>query len=732
MADWKALAIKIPGKDLLEQARSGLEALVIFLEIIKALLEAISLFLVDFGNPIRAIVEALLKLIEELFQSLNQTGLYGYFDTPNPLQDPNFDRFKGGYQAFTERFKASLFDGKDPYRPQPSPGITQSGFVLIVADAETVFGLLRLIKILLRFFGKEMSSAQYAAPANVKVFPAGTKPGALGGTNIDPILQVTAVFGAELKGLSIEWSLATNQFPPDPGFSDLIPTVSSELVPQRWLIEKTGHAGGPEAVTVNGETNFEDKRGKPIKRTIRVRDEHGDYFRRFERYYILDPSHNGISFFLGQLGTFRYIDTEVEKDRQYYYRVRAFSGPLDVASNGTLNLPAPIQDARTGEYIQRWPTTDPGSPIVMGRPGPIIAGRVPTLPKGWDVIKSLEYTFRMAFALGFHLELGKDATFDHEGRPTGDTAAAEVGKGSLTNIGGPLSQIIPAVTLGFVNPKSTSLAAGTAGGVAFSDQGISEVSPDPTLGSYPDVTHNYFSVKAQSARLAQLVGSALLQNSESIPSLQALYQGALPRPIPSGGNFSGVSTMQGVVEAFNALPADFPDNYYPKVYETYALAFEDVNTRLDLLDVVNYIKSFTLGGTPPDWISINLLKDIIPWSGQFIYDLLNRIDALLDAFKSSLDEIKAFIEALERKIDVLERFLKYLIEILNYLDSFSVGFYFLNVPVTDQGIPGWIEDITNAGGTPPPSGPGGYSAGVALAYVAPNVDAFAAAFSLIF
>jgi hypothetical protein len=127
-----------------------------------------------------------------------------------------------------------------------------------------------------------------------------------------------------------------------------------------------------------------------------------------------------------------------------------------------------------------------------------------------------------------------------------------------------------------------------------------------------------------------------------------------------------------------------------------------------------------------------LLKDIIPWSGQFIYDLLNRIDALLDAFKSALDEIRAFIEALERKIDVLERFLKYLIELLNYLDSFSVGFYFLNVPVTDQGIPGWIEDITNAGGTPPPSGPGGYSAGVALAYVAPNVDAFAAAFSLIF
>jgi hypothetical protein len=732
MADWKALEIKIPGKDLLEQARSGLEALVIFLEIIKALLEAISLFLIDFGNPIRPIVEALLALILQLFESLRRTGLYGYFDFPNPTQDPNFDRFKGGYQAFTERFKASLFDGKDPYRPQPAPGINQSGFVLIVADAESVFGLLRLVRILLRFFGKELTSAQYAAPANVKVFPAGTKPGAMGGTNYDPILQLAAVFGADLKGLSIEWSLATNQYPPDPGFTDLVATVSSELIPQKWLIEKTGRLGGPETVTVNGETNFEDKRGKPIKRTIRVRDENGDYFRRFEKYLVIDPSTGGITFFLGQLGTFRYIDTDVVKDKQYYYRVRAFSGPLDVASDGTLNLPAPIQDASSGEYVQRWPTTDPNDPVVMGRPGPIITGRVPTLPTGWDVIRSLEYTFRMAFALGFHLELEKDSTFDTDGRPTGDTAAAEVGRGSLTNIGGALSQIIPAVTLGFVNPKSTSLAVGTAGGVAFSDEGISEVSQDPTLGSYPDVTHNYFSVKAQSARLAQMVGSALLENSGSIPSLQALYQGGLPRPIPTGGNFSGVSTIQGMVEAFNALPADFPDNYYPNVYTTYSLAFGDVSTRLNLLDVVSYIKSFTLGGTPPDWVSVSLLRDIVPWSGQFIYDLLNRIDALLDAFKSALDEIKAFIDALERKIDVLERFLRYLIEMLNYLDSFSAGFYFLNVPVTDRGVPGWIEAIDNAGGTPPPSGPGGYSAGVALAYSGTNVDAFVAAFSLIF
>ena len=111
---------------------------------------------------------------------------------------------------------------------------------------------------------------------------------------------------------------------------------------------------------------------------------------------------------------------------------------------------------------------------------------------------------------------------------------------------------------------------------------------------------------------------------------------------------------------------------------------------------------------------------------------MNRIDALLDAFKSAIDEIKAFIDTVVRKIDILERFIKYLIEILNYLDSFSVGFFFLSVPSTAAGIPGWISAIDNAGGTKPPSGPGGYSAGVSLAYAGTNVDAFATAFSLIF
>jgi hypothetical protein len=710
MSDWKTLEIKIPGKDILEGVRSTLEVLVVFLEVTKALLNTISLLLIDFGNPIRAIVTALLAVIQQLFESLKRTGLYGYFDIPDPTKDPNFDLYKGGYQAFTERFKASLFDPKDPYRPQPLAGSMQSGFVLIVADAESVYGLLGLMKILLRFFGKEITAAKYVAPANARIFPAGTKPGATGGTNIDPILQVSSVFGVDLKGFAIEWTLATQQYPPDPGFQDLVASVSSELIPQKWLIERTSQSGGPTPMMADAETNFEDKTGATISRKVVVRDDQGDVFRQFEKYIVIDPTSATSIFSLLQLGKFRYIDSEVEKDKTYYYRIRAFSGPLVVDSDGAISFPAPEVDAANGELIQRWPTSDLNDPVVMGRPSAILNCRIPTIPPDFDVITALDYTFRMAFALGFHQPLSADSQFDDEGRPINRTPAIQVGCGSLTNIGGALSRVLPA----------------SFGG---------NISANPTTGDYPDVTQNYLSVKIQSAQLAQTVGSSLLENSAMIISLRDLFQGAIPRSIPQEGKFVGSSsTIEEMVTAYNDLPYDFPGDQfcYPIVYTTTEAAYTDVNTRLNVLDAVNFIKSFTLGGTSPDWISVSMMRDIIPWSGQFIYDLLNRIDALADAFKSAVDEIKSFVDMLERKISTIERFLKYLIEILNYLDSFSAGFYFLSVPNTSEGIPGWIKAIDGAGGTKPPSGPGGYSAGVGLAYAGTDVSSFATAFSLIF
>lgn len=712
MADWQALQIQIPGKDLLEQVRGSLETLVVFLEIIKTLLETISLFLIDFGNPVRALVEALLALVLQLFESLRRTGLYGYFDVPNPLQDPNFDRFKGGYQAFTQRFKGSLFDSRDPFRPQPLSGSTQSGFTLIVADAESPFALMRLVKILLAFFGKEMTSAQYVSPANVKAFPIGAKD--------DPILRVADLFGAAPEGIALEWTLATNQYPPDPGFSDLIATVGSEFIPPKWLIERTARPEGPEIVTVDVKTNFESRDKKQIVRKERVRDETGDYFRKFQDYIVIDAATATGTYLLGQLGKFRYLDKEIEKDTTYSYRVRAFSGALDV-SGTTLNLKDPIKDAQRNEVIQKWPSADANDSVVMGRPSPIVTARVPgTIPTDLDLIECLEQTFKMAFSLGFHLELPGGSTFDEEGRNTGTTPVYAIGEGSMANAAGPIQ-------------FSDSIVYGAPNGISFASNGsVTSATADPVTGDYPNVVHNFFVVKQYSAKLARATAMALYESGEGLVSFRNLYKGPLPFPVGTKGNIESPTTLEQLVAQFNLLPSNFPKTYAKNVYEGYYYAYNTAEVRLDLLRAIQFIQAFSLGGTAPDWISISLLQDIIPWSGKFIYELLAKIDALLDAFRSALDELKAFIDLIVRKIDALERFIQFLIEILNFLESFSAGFYILSVPEVDTGLPGWVEAIDTAGGTPPPSGPGGYSAGVGLAYVGTNIDAFVTAFGLIF
>jgi hypothetical protein len=715
MSDWQALEVKIPGVDLLEQARNALESMVVFLEVVKTLLETISLFLIDFSNPVRAILQTLLALVSQLFESLRQTGMYGYFDFPNPVEDPNFDRSVGGYQAYVQRFKSSLVDSRDPFKPQPLAGSTLSGFVMIVADVETPYALMRLVKILMGFFGKELLSPKYTAPANVKVIPVGSKD--------DPILRVADLFGADIGGLALEWSLATNLIPPDPGFTDLLGSVSAEFIPQKWLIEKTSRAGGPELLSKEVLTNHSDRDGIPIKRQERVRDDSGDPFRKFEEYIVIDAKTATGTYLTGQLGKFRYIDKNVEKNKVYYYRVRAFSGSLAV-SGTSLTLAEPIYNSAANDYTQQWPSSNPSDLAIMGRPSPVVNGTVPVIPKDLDIILALENTLKMAFSLGFHLPLPGGATFDSSGRNTGNTPASDIGTGSLASIAGPLSLID--ATYG--EPK----------GVTFTDKGtVAKAEADKVTKEYPNVVHNYFVVEHYAAKLAMATAMALYENGEALTSFRNLFKSPTPFPVPPStkgqGYFdSNTDTLEGLVTQFNILPSDFPKVYAPKVYETNYFAYNNANVRLNLLSVTSFLRSFTFGGTKPDWVSISLLQDVVPWTGKFLYDLMSRVEALLDAYRSAMDELKSFINLIVTKIDTLERFIQFLIEILNFLESISAGFYFLSLPSTDKGLPGWYEAIDTAGGTPPPSGPGGYTAGVTLAYVGTNIDAFANAFSLIF
>jgi hypothetical protein len=748
VTQWKQFKIQIPGADLFEQVRALLETLLIYLEILKALLETIKTFLIDFGNPIRALVEALIRLILTLLEALKRTGLYAYFDIPDFATDPNMRGLVGGWPGFKSRWKGSFYDAKDANRPQPLKNALKGGFILIVAEADMAWDFLRLIKALLKFFSKDFAKPYYPAPANVRAIPVGDKG--------DPILSVTKIFKENVQAIAVEWSLPTTTGSPDPNYEGLIMQFSTEFYPPGFLIERSSIPLNKEVTSdqlaVAGTAGYATKEvateieinGQPgvVKtRKIRLMDEHGEQFIKFEQYAVISPSSNLATCLLGQLGTFRWIDTSVEYDKTYYYRVRAFSGSLRVKPDGTIpffTLPRdfgkPNPDGTNVMVV--WPADDISDEPVMGRGSPIVKCRIHQMPPDFDVIEAIRKVFLVALSFGFDKQPPDDATFDQNGNPVPPTTVEAIGMGLLAGktsiFAAPFDQLIAELKSGYY-------------------------ATDEVTGQYPIQPWQNGNIRAQAARLTIKIASAMLeQGTDVAKQFQTIMQGLWPAgkpgvsiPVSSEHFAVDVVNLEQMVTALTEIryeaddqpvdaeaptSAEIKRGYVPKsVAMTWVNATGDVNTRKNVVVAVNYLLSLAYTGVPPNWEQVSLLRDIIPWSAGFLFDLLDKIQALLDAFKGILDEIRLFIELLIRKIDVLERLIKFLIQLLDYLTALTaVSFNMLSVKGLTGNVEEWFAAVDNAGGSPPKSGPRGYAGGVCLAYLAVDVTAFEKAFKMIF
>ena len=698
MADWKSLQIEIPGKDLLEPVRGALEGLLILLETLKAILDTIKVFLIDFGNPIRALVEALIGLIEELLLSLKATGAFALFHVPNPLEDPNFENHRG-FDAFTEVFKQSLYDAKDFNRPQPRPGSTTGGFVLLLVAADAPFTLIGKIKQLMEFFNRDFSSPRYESPQNLKAAPLG--PGG------DPILSVADVFSKSPTSLGLTWDLPTSSETPDLGFSDVISRVANEFVPPNFLIEKSTGINPTAELLDASELLVAGKAGRveqglekrvagttstAIQR-VPLRDTYDDLVIKFTECIVVDTTITGV---VGQLGRMRYVDDDVEPGKTYYYRVRAFSGSLDITGDGQINFAAAKAKGGKAEPKVSWPSSsqDPEAICVVGRPSSIVSVTMPPDlgdAATFDVVGNLRRVFQAAFTCDFHRQIQPPAL---------------VGEGSLTKLAGP--------SAGFSSEAVFKSISGAPGSTT-----AAKLSSLTSVGRVEFPWENR-GVRRQAARLADALGSAFLEaGGSTLESFRTLLQA------PSGVLSS--SNLAGALEKLTSTTAADLEQA-----TTFLAAYEDEPFRQSLLEVVTLLKGLTGGGIPPDWVSVSPLRDIVPWSGEIIYTLLDKIQALVDAFNGVMSELNDFISLLSRKIDTLERLLEQLISVLDVIESLQIGAFVLVVPEIQGTVDDWAAQVDEAGGTVPPSGPGGYSAGVALAYVGPNIAAIKSAFSLMF
>ncbi|MDA4133777.1 MAG: hypothetical protein OK454_11750, partial [Thaumarchaeota archaeon] len=337
------------------------------------------------------------------------------------------------------------------------------------------------------------------------------------------------------------------------------------------------------------------------------------------QYIPINPLSNFGTFLAGQLGTFRYIDNNVKVGQTYWYRVRATSGDITVNSDGSVTFMPPTTNPITGRNFIAYPGGNPTA--MVGRASPIHSATVPmyaTAP--FDVIGNLIALFETAFSLNFHQPLSPGATFAGSGLPIAPTTDLSIGLGSLTQLAGSLTTF-----------EAMPIVGASAGAGAKA----SAFSPGPT-GALPQAPWQTFQVSSNSTRLAITVAGALL-NSNSAPAFQHFMTLAFPRaPTPKG---SGAANLSQFVLSFTAVSSD-PQTMLGTLTQ-YGNLFGDPGTRLNVLAGINYVKTFLLGGVPPDWKSIQLLRDIIPWAGQLLYELIAKIQALLAAFQGLMQEIIA-------------------------------------------------------------------------------------------
>jgi hypothetical protein len=773
-ASWESFQIQIPGQDLLKGVRNVLETLLVFLEIAKAILETIKQFLIFFGNPLIALLEALIALIPDLFKALQQTGVYAYYDLPDPFRDPNFKTLSGGFQAFKTRWKGSLLDQRDSNRPQPVPNLLQGGFFLFVLDADGPLALIQLVKSVLAFFKnpKRFISPQYPPPAHLKAVPL-TPQG-------DPVLSITNLLSTQSTSLAVEWKLPGTVPTGDVGFAGTASQIVQNFRVPNWLIEiATSPPTVPIEITsdpvtgqfdasalhdpnqvgrlvMNYSTPFTDPRnlGNTFNGLAAVTDEYGDPIIKFNYYAVVD----GFSAFLqAQLGTVRFVIEDVPLDTNLYIRVRAFFGDLAtfpyqdpfVNLNWDNTLTQRMGDG-SGQLYLPWPQVG-STQISMGKPSAMIKARITTNPT-FDVIGDLTAIFQAGFSLNFHVPLPPGTPEISGGKPVLDNRGNPVYYPQFDSSGNPIS---PLTVANIGEGTMTDMAGGVAGNIFVSPPAAlayQDYQPDPVTGEVPEQPWQTLPVRFQSTRLAIRFASILMeQGGPVLAAFRELMKGPLPAGSVSISWPQGTPTNleQLVTYMTTATPVETSPNQNAQIQQAledagvnnttvsfgtaaaYAKAFNDAVTRKNVAAAVEFLRSLNYQGTPPDWISVSLL-DIIPWSGQILYDLIAKIQALVDAFQGVLQEIINFINMLERKINALEQFIEYLVSILNFLLNLEVGFYLLPVPSINGDVTAWMSTIDQAGGTIPPSGPSGYTAGICLAYLGPDVSAIASAFALLF
>jgi hypothetical protein len=578
---------------------------------------------------------------------------------------------------------------------------------ILYIGAESPADLLSEVIALLDLIKHPMDDVGLAAPVDLKV----STPTQNGGPATQFWQLYQKVTGTTTPKLVLEWKMPTSAA--GIGSPTLVGQIAASLpsynLGQKFIIERT------DATHPTGEyvyAKFDSKtQGTRVARMaakynipsvstkIAVKERGGGAYKFFRTRRKAD----NITYLGGVTGTYRYIDTDVEEGKIYYYRVRTYMGKLNdlYVRNDYITTPDDARENFVKQDSQYGWVVNYGKNVVMGKPSATVKGFVPLSMSDsdiFDLYKDLLNSVLAALLLNFELPY-----------PTADDNSTVIyqktGWGTLSVIAGQIGVIkydnntsdsfvkfpfLKPTIRRIVNPIVEKIrtkpqlmmrlgklwAAGVKGtvekilgavGYEFTVAGMGGVksySPDNqttgtvkshwglfgVLGDVTDKTNEEILsyLEKENPRYAEIPGKA--------------YDG--PLPLLPGPASAGISVS---VDERNDL-ADF--------------------LRLALsIGPVNYLQ----------WYSVTI-GDLFPAIVPFLYDFEQWILALLKAIESALKEITDIIETLIQRIRDLEQLVRAIIALIEML-NIEVSVSSLWVSGTD-GVNSLIQGLMDSQNKP--------------------------------
>jgi hypothetical protein len=645
--------------------------------ILEALLDLIKVFLIDFGNPLKALIALLLAAVRAIINQIKSTGFavllvhpdFGRQDFAAVLQSVS-----GSYPSFEAKVVSKFHDTGDAFRPQYGPGSSVAMLVFYIGT-ETPGDLITQLFALMQLLRTPVVLSGLPAPMNLKVNPV-RKSG-------DPVANFRGLFDSDLqKALVLEWQMPmTPAGSPLPGFMNSLVSFYNSFRFPNFVVERCESPVG-ELVDIEVNSTTMGKTVSPVVQkyglakpltTVSLREENGDAYRNFPKKISVSGSQLLEGAFTG---TYRYIDedSELESGKPYWYRVRAYFGTPTAYLACT--DAASVKDHKSLiKYEGNQPFIRYGQGVTMGPPSSTVRGFVPrnlSGPLGFNPYNALYEAVQVGLLLNFEFPpAGRTNVAGNAvtGQPTNaadqSTTLTRVkqrtGWGTLAAAAGQVA--IVKASLGTSNKVRDSLVFKTTCR-RIANQSLTNLLSQPRImdlisekwnGGVQETVQKV--LNAQYTWKFPAVVGGFTSGSETIVNTYLALEGSY---------VNGMSKLSGPYPTlpWSALTADEA----AQIVRTASGDEVSVEERSNLAAFLRLGLTGLSGGTTYlAWYSVTI-GDLFPAFVPFIFDFQQWLTALLKALETAVQAIEDIILTLISKIQQLEQIIQSILALIDLLN----------------------------------------------------------------